>query len=1108
MAFAQIVTALERLQDQAATHPSLGDNVQNYWLIQDAQIAEEIPTDALSAARFVAENLAALSREIKNSEQWDPVWRGRGAEFLFRWCECAVSQIDVCLAPLLRSGEQHFHSRELIVELARERVIQGPLLDALLSVPLLGSGDQLLSPENREARARLEILIWEAGASAWQIPELGRWLGSKESTFEAMIARLARGSLRGRVLAARSIEVGARGMAPVLSPELLGKTLQVLQPLLLHPEPLVSTHAARALGQLAGSVEHLEGMLLDWLGGESRVLRRRAMTAFCSLPASRLRILKHELEKFFLNTEEEEWVLSAAAAGSPSLYVESPELAALLTQRIVSGGGGAKAALQLARGLASLWRRGEREKVKPALEALRSVARRARTDWIEEWCHWLGVISATDPVEGAERDPLDIERGLENLIHLAAQYDDEEADARAARFAGSLQRTFEEAHHILISPGSLRHRASGMNAVEGGARSMALRLWVPQLTTHPRGEITAEPYLRGAEEQIARFPLELLELVRERRQGGDTSPLETDAWEVLAVRVGGYALDACSVEGEGAANQGRMAHETCRWLSQIEGVADGERQLPEPLREALSGVFWRLVDLTRGTALGEVDDVEWLGPFAAWWALVIDRPVLLQQLAVALPMIRQDALDRCCQQAEALRQILSGEGAASSWMEKVSECLAELRASGTELSSALLQLAQSLVGFEGLSGRSPQFESACKELVLAAERLREALADPVQALHPSSYRAELSSESGQGERAQRQEATQRITELLVRAIRTRELSLLDVWFASLGPLPSSWVEAAVRRARDKTPPLPPSHRKLQPEMIEGYELVRPLGEGGVGKVWLVRKPGADRLFVLKIPKTEALANASETEKAGILASFVEEAKALAGLYHPNVANIIDRGVSQSVPFLVLELLIGADLQKYAAARLLSLEELRPLVVDTCAGLAALHGAQLVHRDIKPANIWLRLALPRGEGFDPTRHRESELVRPLSAVVIDFGMVRPMRVAAELGGRFVAGTPGYIAPEQVLDPLELDGRADIYSLAGTIYNVTTGRTFFDEISSSRERIFAHMQKAPLEEVSRTQAYPAQLTKLLRAATALSPQDRPSPQEFARAFEACV
>jgi eukaryotic-like serine/threonine-protein kinase len=328
--------------------------------------------------------------------------------------------------------------------------------------------------------------------------------------------------------------------------------------------------------------------------------------------------------------------------------------------------------------------------------------------------------------------------------------------------------------------------------------------------------------------------------------------------------------------------------------------------------------------------------------------------------------------------------------------------------------------------------------------------------------------------------------------------------MLDVWFASLGPVASALLEGAVRAAIRRTPPPPPQPKKAERKLIEGYELVKPLGEGGIGSVWLVRRSGADRFFVLKIPKADALANANDNERQGILRSFVEEANALAGLYHPNVANIIDRGVSGDVPFLLLEYLIGADLKHYASARPMTLFELRQVVVEACAGLAALHSAGLVHRDIKPANIWLRLPLAGGEKFDPDKHRDPARVPPLSTVVIDFGMVRAMRVAPDASGRFVAGTAGYIAPEQVLDPVELDGRADVYALAGTIYNVTTGRAFFDDIENQRDRIIAHMRSDPLEDASRLRPYPAAVAKLLRAATAREPRDRPTPLEFGRSF----
>jgi eukaryotic-like serine/threonine-protein kinase len=227
---------------------------------------------------------------------------------------------------------------------------------------------------------------------------------------------------------------------------------------------------------------------------------------------------------------------------------------------------------------------------------------------------------------------------------------------------------------------------------------------------------------------------------------------------------------------------------------------------------------------------------------------------------------------------------------------------------------------------------------------------------------------------------------------------------------------------------------------------------------------------------------------------------------LAGLYHPNVANIIDRGVAEGMPFLVLEYLIGADLKQYSQAKPMSLFELRQVVLESCSGLAALHGAGLVHRDIKPANIWLRLPLAGGQRFDPHKHRDPAVAQPLSSVVIDFGMVRAIKVPAESGGRFVAGTAGYIAPEQVLDPVELDPRSDVYALAGTIYNVTTGRAFFDEIDNQRDRIIAHMRRDPFESADRLASYPPAIAKLLREAVALNPADRPTPLEFGRAFAA--
>jgi serine/threonine-protein kinase len=514
-------------------------------------------------------------------------------------------------------------------------------------------------------------------------------------------------------------------------------------------------------------------------------------------------------------------------------------------------------------------------------------------------------------------------------------------------------------------------------------------------------------------------------------------------------------------------------------------------------------LFWRLVDTTRGTALGEVDDVRWLGPFAAWWALVIDRPAMLQQLATALPMMAEGALAACCERAEALRTVVSDGSGAGQLGPAAADALESLHAEDTELAASLSELAAALEAFGAASGPKPTLEPLCLELVRAGERLQAALADPVKGLRAVTEPIEEDEASRHAA-----ENAPRVASLVARAVRAREISMLDVWFASLGPVASALLEAAVRGAIQRTPPPPPRARKQEPKTIEGYELVKPLGEGGIGSVWLVRKPGADRLFVLKIPKADALETATDVERQGILASFVEEARALAGLYHPNVANIIDRGVSGGMPFLVLEYLIGADLKQYASARLMSLFELRQTVVEACAGLAALHSAGLVHRDIKPANVWLRLSLPGGEKFDPDKHRDPAKAQPLSAVVIDFGMVRAIRVNEDASGRFVAGTAGYIAPEQVLDPVELDPRSDVYALAGTIYNVTTGRAFFDEIENQRDRIIAHMRRDPFEDAERLKPFPAGIARVLRAATLHDPKDRPWPLELGREFAAAL
>ncbi len=1092
--------ALSDLTAAIRAKPSVARDLYTTWRYGVLDHEEEPDPTVAALAATLDRELPAWTALDRSAAERRAIFDRPSGEVIFVWCAASTGRSDAILAPLLAAACEHPEYREQAMDVARSRVVEGPLEDALRCVPLLGSGPDLELTVNAEARARMEILLYEAGAEAIQLPELGRWIWDSAETFEVVVGRPARGTLRGRVLAARCLEVAVCGMSPMTDPELVGRTLQTLQPLLLHPEPKVWIHAARAFGRLAGVFDPLEGTLLDWVHGATTVLRQRALTAFASLPKERLMMLGHELRAILESPEEAAWGLAAGAAATPYLIHERRELWDRLAQRIVSGDGGAVGARALARGVASVWRRGKaRDAVEPVFRQLRQMARRAHTTSVDDWWRWLEVIAVTDPVDGAERDPLDIELGLENLVRLAAQYDDEEADARAARFASTLAPTFTEARRIILGDGSPRHRAAAFNAYEGCARSLALRLWSPMLRTRPEGDPIAEPDLEETWQMVASAPAEILDVVRERRESGASEPSADLALEVLALKIAGYALDACGEDSDLGPGRGPVAHDTCLTLRKLDGLSDGTREFPPALRGALSALFWRLVDTTRGTALGEVDDVAWLGPFAAWWGLVIDRPETLQQLATALPMIADGVLEHCADLANETRLELTSGEADGAWGPRVREALELLKAEDTELAESIADFAKALEAFAAAGGRKPDLDALSMQLVLAAERLQRALKDPVRALHPAT-------EAPRDDSLAKSTTVNapRMASVVARAIRAREIALLDVWIASLGPIASALVEAAVMGAIKRTPPPPPAPKKKQPQRFRDYELVHALGEGGIGTVWLVRKPGADRLFVLKIPKHDALAQATDIEREGILASFVEEAKALAGLYHPNVANIIDRGVENDVPFLILEYLIGADLKVYSAAQLMTLFELRKVVVETCAGLTALHNAGLVHRDIKPANLWLRLPLAGGEKFDPHKHRDPAQAAPLATVVIDFGMVRAMKVSAEVGGKFVAGTPGYIAPEQVLDPVELDGRADVYALAGTIYNVTTGRQFFDQIQDARQRIIAHMNEDPMADLEPFRAYPAALIKLLRAATAKDPKDRPTPLEFGREF----
>jgi serine/threonine-protein kinase len=166
--------------------------------------------------------------------------------------------------------------------------------------------------------------------------------------------------------------------------------------------------------------------------------------------------------------------------------------------------------------------------------------------------------------------------------------------------------------------------------------------------------------------------------------------------------------------------------------------------------------------------------------------------------------------------------------------------------------------------------------------------------------------------------------------------------------------------------------------------------------------------------------------------------FIREARAAAAIKHPHVVDILDVGVLDGTPFIVMEFLEGVDLETHLQRRIvLSDQELADLALPIIAALGAVHDAGVVHRDIKPSNIFLSKGL------------EEDLVPKM----LDFGISKALHgqevgQAAITGPTELMGTPLYISPEGLMGAEHVTAKSDQYSLGVVLYECATGRTPFD------------------------------------------------------------
>jgi tRNA A-37 threonylcarbamoyl transferase component Bud32/tetratricopeptide (TPR) repeat protein len=203
--------------------------------------------------------------------------------------------------------------------------------------------------------------------------------------------------------------------------------------------------------------------------------------------------------------------------------------------------------------------------------------------------------------------------------------------------------------------------------------------------------------------------------------------------------------------------------------------------------------------------------------------------------------------------------------------------------------------------------------------------------------------------------------------------------------------------------------------------IDKYEIVRPLGKGAMGQVYLAHDTVLDRDVALKVMAAQ-IADDPELKQR-----FEREAKAIAKMQHPNLVTVFDLGnLTDGSPYIAMELLKGQDLQKSVRQPPpMTLERKVSVIVQVLVGLAHAHQRGIVHRDIKPANIFIQ-----EDG---------------SVKIMDFGVAR-LTTASMTGTGNIVGTADYMSPEQVKGA-KVDGRSDLFSVGCMLFELAAGRRPF-------------------------------------------------------------
>jgi len=269
-----------------------------------------------------------------------------------------------------------------------------------------------------------------------------------------------------------------------------------------------------------------------------------------------------------------------------------------------------------------------------------------------------------------------------------------------------------------------------------------------------------------------------------------------------------------------------------------------------------------------------------------------------------------------------------------------------------------------------------------------------------------------------------------------------------------------------------------------------YEILSPLGVGGMGEVYRAKDTRLDRTVAIKVLPSHLSSNPELKQR------MEREAKAISALQHANICTLHDIGTQDGTDFLVMEYLEGQTVAERLEKGALPLDQVLKIGIEIAQALEKAHQQGIIHRDLKPANIMLTKAGAKLMDFGlakPEMSVASRAIGPLTPSTPTMNLASFTAAVSPLTQKgSIVGTFQYMAPE-VLQGAEADARSDLFSLGCVLYEMITGHRAFE--GKSQLSVFSAILEKDPDPISASQPLtPPMLDRVVRACLAKDPADR--------------